>query len=512
MPASWKVYTDWNADGDFVDAREDITSRVLDDRTALTMTYGRDQARSQSPTRVGEAAFELNNISRDYSPENSSSPLSGLVIPGRPIKVEATLGGTTYTPFFGSGDDFTVKADFDQRSVDITCVDGLSELSGLNITTQLWTGLRTGEAVHKVLDAAGWPAALRDIDVGATVMPYWWVDNADAMQALQDLVDSEGPYALVTCDSAGRIVFRDRHHRSLRTRSLTAQSTWYSRTSEPLFSEPFAYDHGWKEIINSVSFEIPIRFPSALLSTVWQSPGRITVASGATVAVTVKGTSPFTGAITPVSGTDYTATGTVTLSMPRSSGESTTIYLTAPSGVATVDNLQVRAYTLDTMATVVVSGEDSSITRYGRRTSTALRPPVWAGIHDAAAVITLILAQRAERLPTITVTMRAANATRQVQQLTRDLSDRVRIVEYELGLDADCWIEQISHTVTGGGTNHSTTFGLEKAPTQVTGALILGTGLLGTGKLGRRGLLDPTQIFTLGSASNAVLGTDILAA
>jgi hypothetical protein len=108
--------------------------------------------------------------------------------------------------------------------------------------------------------------------------------------------------------------------------------------------------------------------------------------------------------------------------------------------------------------------------------------------------------------------MVAANATRQLQQLSRDLSDRVRVTAYTMGLNADCFIEQITHTVGQGGADHRTTFGLEKAPAQVVGAFVLGTSLLGTGVLGRRGFSDPDRIFTLGSAGNGQLGNDILAA
>ncbi len=86
------------------------------------------------------------------------------------------------------------------------------------------------------------------------------------------------------------------------------------------------------------------------------------------------------------------------------------------------------------------------------------------------------------------------------------------MVAYDLGMNADFWIEQIEHRITQGGADHRTTFGLEKAPAQITGAFVIGTSLLGTGVLGRRGFSDPDRIFTLGSATNAVLGTDVLAA
>jgi hypothetical protein len=97
------------------------------------------------------------------------------------------------------------------------------------------------------------------------------------------------------------------------------------------------------------------------------------------------------------------------------------------------------------------------------------RLPVWANVYDALAILQLIIGKRAERLPTISVTMRgAANSVRLNQCLTRNLSDRVHVVEGQTGLDADCFIEQISHAIGQGGAEHVTTFGLEKIPAVVT--------------------------------------------
>jgi hypothetical protein len=513
--ATWKVFTDWNDNGDFTTWGDDVTGRVLDDRTVVSMEYGRDQSRALSPPRIGEAGFEVSNTSGDYSPEKTTSPLYGLVRPARPVKIEATLLGVAYTPFAGRTDDYDIRLDANQRSVGITCMDGLSLLQGAPVTTEMYQGLRTGQALHIILDAIGWPAADRDIDAGATVMPYWWLDGVDAYEAAVELLDSEGPYAMITCDSSRRIVFRDRHHRAIRSRSITSQATWYSRTTEPMISSPATYSAGWRDIVNVVSFDVPMRVQTPELVEVWNAGGRITVQSGETLLVTVKGSGPFLGAIEPVVDVDYQLTGTATLTMAKTSGESTTVSINAPSGSAYIDNLRVRGYLLQEVASIVVAGEDASVgppRNYGRRTSTALKPPKWAGVYDAQAIVQLILTQRAERLPTVRVTMVAANDTRQLQQLTRDLSDRVRVIAYEMGMDAEFWIEQIEHKVTQGGADHRTTFGMEKAPAQITGAFTIGVSLLGTGVLGRRGFSDPDRIFTLGSATNAVLGTDVLAA
>lgn len=519
MPAQfgqYKVYVDFNNDGDFTDPREDITSRVLDGRAPVTIHYGRDQARALSPTKVGEAAYEVNNRSRDYSPDNSSSPLTGQVLPGRRTMITGQVSGATYTLYRGVWDDLDYRLGLDQRTVGISSVDGLGQLRGVNVSTPLYRGLRTGEAIGLVLDAAGWSATLRDLDTGASVLPFWWLDGVDAFAALMDLADSEGPPALITVDTAGRVVFRDRHHRYTRAASLTSQSTWRSYGSiEPTYSAPAGYNYGFKDVVNVVEFQVPQRYlgePAA----VWSADGLVSVASGETVNLIVRGSSAFANPVAPVAGVDYTlASGTVTIVMQQLSAESVLLAITAVSGPATIEGLQLRAQPVVTANTMTVTAEDAtSISTYGRWSLPADRSPKWASLADAKSISSIILGQRADRLPTMTVTMTGGNNTRLTQQLNRNLSDRVRIDDQHTGLNADCFVEQITHTITQGGREHRTTFGLEKAATQITGAFILGSatsGVLGTNRLGRRGFADPNSIFILGSPTNGVLGSDVLA-
>jgi hypothetical protein len=508
----YSVYVDWNNDGDFADPREDVSSRVLDSVSSLTIRYGRDQARALSPISPGESSFVLNNISKDYSPENTASPLTGLVVPAREVKVTGTVGASTTTMLRAQLDDFKVHPDLGERYVEVDCIDPLGTLRDIQVSTGVYRGLRPGEAINILLDAVGWSSTLRDIDVGATVMPYWWLDGDDADQALLDLVNSEGPPALVTVDTSGQIVFRGRHHRLQDTASTTVQSTWRSRGSvEPLVSSPADYNAGFKDIINSVAFEMPALQPHSDIDVVYSSQGTQTIASGDTLVVIAQGTAPFIDAVVPVAGTDFTVVaGSVTVTLDRTSGASTTIRIVA-TGLSVIQDLQLRARSIDTISTVRVSSEDGgSIGTYGRRSLPSGREPKWASLGDVGAICSIILGQRADRLPTITVSMKAANSTRLTQQLTRNLSDRVHIIEGQTCLDTDCFIEQIAHTISQGGADHTTTFGLEKAATQVANVFVLGTSVLGTGVLGRRGLANPANMFVLGSVTNGVLGTNVL--
>jgi hypothetical protein len=464
MPASYRLLVDWFGNG-FDDVADNVTSRVLDQRSPLGIRYGRDQARQLAPISPGELAFELDNRSRDYSPENTSSTLAGYVAAGRPVKLEVTVGTTTTVLYNGFLDDFDIKPGINERSVPASCIDALGRLRGVTVTTSLYTAVRTGEAIGYLLDAVGWPADARDLDLGASHLPYWWLEDADAFDALMQLVDSEGPAALVTVDGQGRIVFRDRHHRLARTQSLTAQATWRSSGAEPCVSDPVTYAHGWKEIINAATVEVPLRTISPSLSQVWSSQGQITVTSASPVTITARAGTAFVGAVAPVEGTDYqVVSGSVSTAISRTAGQSTTITITTASS-AVIQDLSLRAQAIQSTSIDVTVEDQESIARYGRRSYQSGRLPVWANQYDALAILTLIVAKRAERLPTITVTMRGAgSALRLAECLGRNLSDRVRLTEALTGLDGDCFIEQISHAIGQGGLEHVTTFGLEKIP------------------------------------------------
>ena len=89
------------------------------------------------------------------------------------------------------------------------------------------------------------------------------------------------------------------------------------------------YAHNLAHVANTVSFAVEQRAPGDLVE-VWASEDPLTLASGASVDVFAQATDPFIGALTPVEGVDYTlASGTVTVALSRTSGQSTIVTVTA---------------------------------------------------------------------------------------------------------------------------------------------------------------------------------------
>ena len=89
---SLSVKVDWNQDGDFTDANEDVTSLVRRN-AGLSFEYGRDQSTALAPTVAGRGGLTLDNVARRFSPRNTGSPIYPNVKPARPVKVHPHHSG-----------------------------------------------------------------------------------------------------------------------------------------------------------------------------------------------------------------------------------------------------------------------------------------------------------------------------------------------------------------------------------------------------------------------------------
>lgn len=511
---SYKIYIDWDNDGSVAagapTANEDVSADVLGLRTPVSWSRGRDTARSLAQLEPGEAALELSNQDRIYSPDNLSSPLLGDIGPGKPVLVQSTHLGVTRNLFWGYIDDFVIDPFREKKSVTMTAIEATSKFGDAIVNTQLYEGITTGQAVDILLDSIGWPDALRDLDNGATTVRYFWVDNAGFLESLKLLIASEGGPATAFVDPiTGNFTFKDRHHRFIDSNSTTSQVTFTGGASEPAYSDPVTYDVGFRDLVNTVSFDVNEREPGAS-GILWSSEDLITVASGEVITINAHMDEPFKAAETPLVDVDYTLiSGDVSISIDRTSGQSLNITIIG-NATSYVQNMAIRGITIPVARTYTVSAEDTvSIAKYGEQAWTDASPDL-AGRHDAQAIASIIVAQRAERLPMFSFTLNNGNDTRKTQQLSRKLSDRIHIVEDETGTDDDHYIEQIQHSIGDVGKDHTVLFGCERVRTQ-TGTLltfdVAGAGF-DQGTFGLSTFDDASTIFILGSAiSGHRLGT-----
>lgn len=525
-------YIDWASNGEFSGPGENVTSRVLA-AAGLSVSYGRDQARALSPPKPGTAAFTLSNVSRDYSPDNTASPLTGRIAPGKPVLITVTQNGVTSNLYQGFLDDFTIGPNRDTRNLTVTCLDVLARFQQVTLSTELHFTVRTGAAIGLILDEIGWPAAARDIDSGASTFRWWWEDGTDGLTALAKVLAAEGPPALYFMSADGKFTFRDRHHRFLDTPSLTSQVTFSNGSladdaTHATYSQPSEYDFGWRDIVNTVNVTCDERSPQPGPPVfVWQDSAgpnagdgtdsiRATYAvpANSAIQVSARASDPFTSAVFTTS--NYLLlSGTVTTSLSRTSGQSAVISITDTSGGGSVvANLSITGVPVTVASSRPVTAQDTaSAAAYGIRGLPSGIDLTQVAAEDAAAVAAIYLARYAQRRPIITIPVASASSYRLTQQTTRDLSDRVTITDTETGFTGDCHIEQITHNTSASGRVLFTTFGCEQAPGSAATPFTFNDASLGfnNGQFAATGVDDPATLFVWDDNPRSKFGTGLWA-
>jgi hypothetical protein len=510
------LFVDWSRHGTFANALEDVTSYISDD-TNIEMIWGR--ARAGEMAAVGQLTFGLRNDGRWFSSENTSSPIAGRILPGPEARASYTHPSTgTITTFLaGQLDDFAVDPHAADRRFSATVLDGWGVPGAEKLATAVHTGKRTGELIGVVLDAIGWTGP-RDLDAGATVVDWWWEDGTDAATAVQRLVQSEGPPAIAYVE-AGTFVFRDRHHRLTRAASQISQGTYthvVPALSGPagqlrIAADTFTFDHGLKNITNSVTFEVQQRVPGNP-TQVWSSETPIALGANESQTIVAQATDPFINAQTPmpyqfnsdgaIGSGEYglLGGGPVTITLSRTSGQSTLITIAAgASGAYLYDGIRLQATPLPVARTFQVTEEDAASIGTFRRQSWA-DPVPWANVFDARAIAQHIIAIYATPRPTVTFSIDNLDATALAQILARRVSDRITVRNDPIGLNADFMIEGVAHSIRKlGKLPHRLTLRCEIAePTQPANAFtfdVAGKGF-NDGAFGIAGIDNASTVFT----------------
>lgn len=478
----YQLAFNWSGGGDFTGPNEDVTSLVTKG-TNLVASWGRSDPRATSDAASGKLTGELNNNTGLLSPENASSSLYGKVhsgVPGR-LRVGDPATGLTTDLFAGPLDTMSVESG-PTGKFSFTCLDGWGKPGNTQLSTPVYEGMRTGDLINVVLDAAGWPAADRDVDPGVTLVPYWWAEGTDAQTAITDLVHSDGPPAIAYVQN-GIFYFRDRHHRSTQARSLTSQMTCshivpagpLSVGGAKILKDSFSYDHGLDYIVNSARIQVTPRYPQAL-QVVWSTSDQISLGPGETTTLVIQTNDPVINMQQPSSAVTYIDTGDVltsdyrisrgsaTFTLSRDSGQSAFLTIAAGgSGVALVDGVRVRGNPLMQGATRIFSVSDpTSIATYGQNDWDGTAP--WAHFYDADAIVNRIVSIYGRPMPSVTFQIEAVlSAATKTSVLTSAISDRITVRNDDIGLNGDFMIEQLTHSIQQLGVRHVLTVGAQVA-------------------------------------------------
>ena len=493
MPsATFAFGINWTSEStpDFADSGEIVTTRVQNS-DGVTMVRGRDTIRALAPPAAGSCDFRLNNASKDYSPENASSPLYGKLIPGVPVRVTTTAPSATNI-WRGYLDDLPQMPMLRGGFVRVPCLGTLSKLKGVKISSSVYTNYRTDQAFFKICGLAGLASSeYTSLDLGKTRLTVWWCEEDDAFDMLCRILAAEGPGAAIYEDGAGVVTFHSRHYRLLTTRCTTSQVTFGNGTTEPKHSPPFGYQPNLKGVVNSASIQVKTATLPGSASDIATWTGSLVVPGSGYASIWFDLSAPATEfAVSAIVTTPEDVVITTTIYDGEGSAVSPTgtrveVRISGEPTTVTSLTLAAKVYTITTETVRNEVDASASIAKYGTRTlPTNYSPWPYISAVTARSFCNAIVAAYQEPCATVDVMVNNGHATRLTHMLAREISDRVTVQEDQTGMNADVMIERIRHEVKEGGRFHTTTFSCEKIPPGYGDWYVVGTSLVGTGKAG----------------------------
>jgi len=441
---------------------------VNDDLTANTKSihFSRGKSDELGKAEVGQFSITLNNADGLYTPSNSGGSLYTYLLPKKVIKVTYCDGATDYPLFYGFIEEIIPHPHLTEQDCIITAVDGLDFLSRHDMATTLYKDTLTGTIHGYILDDAGWSATLRTLDAGQDTVPYWYGHDVKARFAQTELDDNEQGFSYV--DGAGYFNFEDRHHRSTSTHQ-TSQATFDNTMSN------MSYSLNPRNVYNIVKVTVT-PWIIQTIQELWRLQDEPLIPAGETYTywgdASYSGTSVFVDSwTTPASTTDYQAwtgsggTGTdktadisivttkfaKTIKLAVTNGASVPVYLYL---------LKARGTYYDDQTKVTLKAEDStSQTAYQKRTF-ELDGKYMTDSDKARDYVTYAIGKYKD--PRAELSMNAMNqdSTILIDILGLEISDRITVVNTELGLNDDYFIDYMEHDISLGGKLHTVNYRL----------------------------------------------------
>ncbi len=469
-----KVLVDWDNDGKYDGTYDNISADV----TKATIQGGRDVANALTgKVRAARCTLTVANDDDRYSPFNTSSVLTGNLVPKRAVKIrsEAPVVRDLFTGHIERIEPRVSSSGV--KIARITCLGVFGELTQNEVNIGYQASIGSGDAVDDILDAAGWDAADRSIDAGEETFENWDVDSIQAMEALRRAEESEAGLLVETKD--GKVAFEDRNHR-LQLPHIVAQSEYSDdptakgvlryegiRELDPLrfiFNdfratvEKKATNAGvtlWTHSEANTTGDAPVIEPGETV-TYWArypNPASRTDGTGVAAWTALVATTDYTlNSSSDGTGTDHT--GDVTI-VETDFSKSKKIEITNDAAVniylTKLKNDGTEVYVLDP---VTVQSEDTtSQTAYGQRTFARSSQAVW--IPDTVAAqewcdYMLSLFKDPSPMLGIRVTGQK-NLYHAIDILTRTISDRIGIEadgRAGLGVNEDFFVESWSYDIT----------------------------------------------------------------
>jgi len=207
---AWQLLVDWDNDGDFLDAFEDVSSDLLRAR------YSAGRANINDDFAAGRLSVTLSNIHERYTAFNSASPLYGKVMPGRLVQLSGRLNNQFWIPrFVGYITEINESHEAGELpTVVLECADAFDRLANINVNLDLQENKTLDQLMEAIRVAANWPANLMSVEPPVEgPLKVFWINNDSALNAFKTCWKQElGGQLFVSRE--GVLTAHNRDHRS----------------------------------------------------------------------------------------------------------------------------------------------------------------------------------------------------------------------------------------------------------------------------------------------------------
>jgi hypothetical protein len=452
-----KVFTNWSGD-DFSGPYDELTSYVLEVR------WSRGFDKELGHNTGGICDIVLLDTDCKFLPDNSSSIYYSKTLLGKEIKVCTD----THNLFYGYINNIIPHPRKDEKICYISAVDGTDRLARQKADTFLGIDIQSGVAITAILDAVGWPAEKRSIDTGVDSIPFWFGFNEKALQLIGDLEDIE--LSRFWVDGLGYARWEDRHHK-LKSPHDAIQATVENKMVDLMPNISLL------DLINKTEFTVTPRAEEATESNLFTLGFVPAIEPGQTYSFDICLDKPTLEAYYLVtfnsdpngSGTDLTSQCDCDITWPEGYGAirwKVSVTNNA-SVIAYLTQFEIWGWAIAEQGNVIAESEDSvSQSEYGGIYPYSLSC-AWEQILTLAQGKADYLVSKYKD-PITNHTMKLININDEIQNimLSRDISDRIRIINSRTGTNADFHIRHIDHVLTDKFKKHECTWELEPAETE----------------------------------------------
>jgi hypothetical protein len=506
MTTTWTIAIDWNRDGDYGDSYEDVTSRVVSTKWFLGQ---RKPWQDTADNSLLELA--LDNSDKQYSPENSSSPLwdgsvtppRSKVQPFRPVRIQSNDGTTTRTHWVGWIEKIEPEVGrYGKRLIKIAATGVMQFYKAAETKLPLQENKRTDEIIAELIKEVVIPPSLNRawvldrvgnselgtttyladtsaysvLDTGALTVGMAgdnWVrqggysdvqqDSYDVYRAIGEITAAE--HGKFLFDREGKALFWNRHHL---LQGATAAATFDDTMTEMGYT--YAEIDECKNEIIAVCH--PRKIGATATDVLWDlGDAIIRVEPGKTREIFVKyedeSKNRIGGRDVTVSDVEFDA-GTATVSIEAKANGAELKFTNSGTAAAIVKKCKVKGRKITDSGEMEAKAIDSSShIDYGRRTL-RLNLPSIDSLESAQYIADFERDRRGQPRGTVTSVTVASHGKngggQHAHQLARTLGDLITIRETQTGHDKNYYIVGEAHELTNSATLWKTTWYLEPAP------------------------------------------------